>query len=228
MPVSNPAAIHLADFFRHVTAGGPTAASAVYHVFRWYNRNLGASFPLEHFQPWGLLNILAITQELTGTAQVIGLFILMAAVSCIRFRHMQRSHVVALHEEPRRWLEMCCAKGKSRVRFQPPSNWAVPDLFSLVKCLMQVFSKHHPHDATFLWPALGLKASDFWQLRETAHLLLARKMPGKQFLELFRGFLCRALVDPSPAACAGYNRLRRCMPSGAHASGRLPSSLGRS
>ena len=40
-------------------------------------------------------NLVAVTRELTGSAQVVGLFVLMSAVSCIRFRHMQRSHFVA-------------------------------------------------------------------------------------------------------------------------------------
>ena len=57
-------------------------------------------------QPWELLNLLAVTRELTGTVQVAGLFVLSAAVACIRFEHFQRSHA--------------CVQGKRRIQ---PRLW---------------------------------------------------------------------------------------------------------
>ena len=85
------------------------------------------------------------------------------------------------------------------------------------KCLCQYFAKYHLQNASFLFPALGLNACDLWQLTETTHFLSQRKLRGKQSLEPFRMFLCRAIADPSKATCAGCNRLRRCLPSAAHA-----------
>ena len=49
LPISNPSAAHLARFLQQIACGGPTAASSVYHSFRWCNKYLGAVFPLEHF-----------------------------------------------------------------------------------------------------------------------------------------------------------------------------------
>ena len=110
--------------------------------------------------------------------------------------------------------------GKSRIKGSRPAyEWALPDLgiggFSLCKCLLHYLQNLHPQDATYLWPALDLKSADLWQLAESTGFL-SRRMSRGQFLQCFRGFLCRALVPADEAAKAGYSRLRRCMPTGAH------------
>ncbi|CAJ1432042.1 unnamed protein product [Effrenium voratum] len=124
--IDDPGPAQLAMFLRQVSFGGPTAASSVFHALLWRNKHLGARFPLHHFlvqpcrchhlghksrqapelQPWELLNLLAVTRELTGTVQVAGLFVISSSVACIRFEHFQRSHA--------------CVQGKRRVQ---PRLW---------------------------------------------------------------------------------------------------------
>ena len=238
--LANPGPAQLASFLREVSFGGPTAASGVFNSLAWCNKHLGANFVLDHFltrsfkchslghksaqaaelQPWELLNLLAVTAELTGVPQVLGAFILSSAVSCILFRHFQRSTVVQVHEGPPPWIQFKCSMGKSRVQgARPAYEWAMPDLalggFSLCQCLGRYFQDTHPSGAGYLWPALSLCASELWQLSE-ATSFCDRQMSRQQFLQCFRGFLCRALVPADKAATAGYNRLRRCMPTGGH------------
>ena len=85
----NPSPAQLASLLQKISLGGPTAASSVFSALAWCNKNLGATFPLDHFltrpfkchalghkssqapelQPWELVNLLAVTTELTGTAR---------------------------------------------------------------------------------------------------------------------------------------------------------------
>ena len=110
--LSNPSPAQLTSLLQKISFGGPTAASGVFSSLAWCNKHLGAtcrtSVQAPELQPWEVLNLLAVTSELTGAARVVGAFILASAVSCIRFRHFQRSIFVAKHEEPPLWLEFRC------------------------------------------------------------------------------------------------------------------------
>ena len=232
----------LALFLRSVANGGPTAACSMFQALSWCNKHCGAQFPLQHWlvqpfknhspghkpsqapelQPWEFINLIAVVRELTGSVQVAGLFVLSAAVSCIRFAHFQRSKLVQLHPGPPPWLEFLCTQGKRRVKgSRPPYNWALPEVsfqdFSLVHSLHSYLTSCHPPGAEFLWPALSLRASELWQLCEETGFVASKRMSRSQFMELFRGFLCRCLVQPDQASRAGFNRLRRFLPTGAHA-----------
>ena len=93
------------------------------------------------------------------------------------------------------WLEFRCAMGKSRVKgTRPAHDWALPDVqllgFSLCECCPK-------------------GVSELLQISDTT-AFCKRPMSRQQFLQCFRGFLCRALVPPDQASAAGYNRLRRC------------------
>lgn len=238
--LANPSPAQLATFLRRVSFGGPSAASGVFSALAWCNKHLGGTFPLDSFvtrpfrchaqghksrqapelQPWELLNLVAVTSELSGAAQVTACFVLGSAVSCIRFRHFRRSVFLRVHQGPPMWLEFRCSMGKSRVKGSRPAyEWAMPDIrlsgFSLCETFLRYLEHSHPKDATFLWPALNLRASDLWQLADDLEFL-NRRMSRNQFMQCFRGFLCRALVPTDEASKAGYNRLRRCMPTGAH------------
>ena len=109
--------------------------------------------------------------------------------------------------------------GKSRVKgTRPAYDWALPDVqllgSSLCECLRDCLENVHPKEATYPWPALALKASELLQISDST-AFCKRPMSRQQFLQCFRGFLCRALVPPDQASAAGYNRLR-------------PSALGQS
>ena len=108
-------------------------------------------------------------------------------------------------------------KGKSRVKGARPSqNWALPDLvlggFSwLICCLVTSlsFTLRIPGSCGLPYPCEPVTP-------ETSTSVPNKKMGRRHFLELFRGFLCRALVPPDVAAQAGSS-LRRFLPTGGHA-----------
>ena len=228
---------NVAAFLRSVSFGGPTAASAVFQALRWLHLNLAAPFPVDHFmikpfrfhslghtsrqaaelQPWKFFNLLRIAAELTGTPRILMLFVLQAAVSCIRFAHFQRS---VLHKDHGFWLEFECSEGKSRRKgVRPAYKWATPALkfggVDLVAELRRFFQEELLPDTPFLWPAIRLRSDDLWQLTEDTPFLLDRKLSGPRFLDLFRGALCRCGLQPAQASVAGFNRLRRFLPTGA-------------
>ena len=227
----------ISQFLLRVSQGGPTAASAVFAAFRWFNENLGACFPLSHFlvkpfrfhavghmatqaaelQPWEFLNIIRVCSELTGTPRMLALFAIQAAVSCIRFEHFGRSVLLKDHGS---WLEFRCSEGKSRKQgVRPAYNWATPALklygVDLIAELRAFFQHEALPESKFLWPAVQLSRQDLWQITESCPFLLDKKLSGPRFLEFFRGLLCRGGVPPATAAVAGFNRLRRFLPTGA-------------
>lgn len=65
----------------------------------------------------------------------------------------------------------------------------------------------------FLWPALQLSSEDLWEVTENTAWLVNRKMSRGRFLELLRGTLITMNVDHDQARGAGYNRLRRFLPT---------------
>ena len=142
-------------------------------------------------------------------------FMIQSAVSCIRFEHMQRSRMIASHD---RYIEFECRQGKARRKgARPAYRWATPEVefqgWSLCSTLRDFFGHECLPDATFLWPALQLSATELWELTDVTPFDASKPMSRSRFLELLRGAIGEMGTPQEDAACAGYNRLRRFMPT---------------
>ena len=236
IPPANPGALQVAEFLREVARGGPTAAASMFHVMRWFEESMGLSFFTSHFMvkpyrmheahhtgtqavelsPSELLNLLHMARRAQGSYMVVLTFMIQSAVSCIRFEHMQRSRLVAAHEG---WLEFECSKGKARKKgARPAYRWATPEVefqgWSPLCSTLQDFYLHEClPDASYLWPALQLRAEELWELTDVTPFEATKPMSRSRFLELLRGALAEMGTPHAEASSAGYNRLRRFMPT---------------
>ena len=230
-----PTPVQTAEFLRDVARGGPTAASGMHACLKWFAVNLGAGFQMEHWlnapfrfhaaahesrqapelQPWEFMNLLLLMVRSSGSHKALLCMFLMAAVSCIRWEHLQRSTLV---ENRALCLEFCCKQGKARKKgSRPPYNWGMPLLQFQglsVLALLKDFYKHEAQsDATFLIPALKLEPCDLWEVTEATTFIANKPMTRARFLELFRGSLVTMGVEFRAAQSATYNRLRRFLPT---------------
>ena len=64
-----------------------------------------------------------------------------------------------------------------------------------------------------MWPALALCPDDLWQVHDTTPFDLAKKLSRARYLELLRGLLLEVGAPRDSAMVAGYNRLRRFLPT---------------
>ena len=83
----------------------------------------------------------------------------------------------------------------------------------LCSTLRDFFGHECLPDTTFLWPALQLSASELWELTDVTPFDASKPMSRSRFLELLRGAIGEMGTPQQDAACAGYNRLRRFMPT---------------
>ena len=232
--VARPTPLELAAFLKLVAAGGPTAAASMWACFKFYASSFGAAFDTEHWltrtfrfhasahtgrqapelEPWEAINMLLMFSRAEGTHKVLLGMLLMVAFSCVRFEHLQRSHLVADHHT---WLEFHCSQGKARKKGSRPAyNWGAPEVLfrghSLAKVLGDFYRLEMP-EADFLLPALSLQAVDLWELTENTAFIIDRRMSRGRFLEIFRGCLSQAGLDMESSKTAGFNRLRRFLPT---------------
>ena len=235
----SPTPLQLASFLKQVTVGGPTASSSMHAALTWFASSLGANIPVTHWmvrpykfhaashsgrqapelEPWELGNLLLVLKETKGTHQVIIAMVILAAVGCIRWEHIQRSRLITNHTA---WAEMFCSQGKSRKQgARPAYSWALPEVVfrgcSLLKILCGFWQHEASADATFLVPGLKLEAHDLWEVTESTAFWGTRQMSRGRYLELFRGALIKCGVDHAQAQRATFNRLRRCLPTMANA-----------
>ena len=233
--VRTPTPLMVSEFLKEVAAGGPTAAASMWHVFHWFADKMGCSIPVDHFlvkpfklhavshtskqamelSPGELINLILLASKAQGTRAVLLAFMVQSAVSCIRFEHMQRSSMVKDHKT---WLEFRCRQGKSRCKgARPAYHWSTPEIafqgWSLCATLRDFFMHEMLPDSTFLWPALKLSPDDLWTVTDVTPFEVGKPMQRARFLELMRGCLQEANVEPSEASTAGYNRLRRFLPT---------------
>lgn len=231
----SPSPMAVAEFLRGVAMGGPTAASGMHACLKWFATNLGAKFYVDHWatrhfrfhaaahtsrqapelEPWEFINLALLMARAHGTHQVILSQLLMIAMSCIRFEHIQRSKFVAHLGEG---LEFFCGQGKSRKQgARPGYKWCMPALAIGGQSVTQVLSDFYVHelpsDVTFLVPALSLEPEDLWEVTEMTAFLANKAMSRARFLELLRGALCQVGVDFPQAQAATFNRLRRFVPT---------------
>eukprot|EP00435_Cladocopium_sp_Y103_P017200 s2946_g4.t1 len=234
-PVRTPTPLQLSEFLRRVGTGGPTASASMFQAMKWFEQNMGVRFHTEHYliqphrfhhphhtgvqkeelQPWEFINILLLAARSKGTKQVLTSFMLQAAVSCVRFEHFQRSTMTTGNDQ---WLQFCCSQGKSRKQgARPKYDWAMPEVehqgYSLL-AVIRDFVKHEAlPEATYMWPALVLCPDDLWQVHDGTPFNVAKRMSRSRFLELLRGLLMEVGVPRDGAMVAGFNRLRRFMPT---------------
>lgn len=235
--VKAPTPVQMSEFLREVAIGGPTAASGQWQVLHWWEVNLGCSLHTKHFlvqpfrfqqlahtstqaaelQPWEFYNLVSWCRSLEGTHKLLVGFLLLSAVSCVRFEHLQRSHYV---KEGNGFLEFWCRQGKSRRQgARPGYAWCMPDVewqgFSLLAlirdfCVNEAFSKE------FLIPAIELSVDDLWEITPATPFVLNRPMSRGRYLEVLRGSLLHVGQEPKAAGAALYNKLRRFLPTAAN------------
>eukprot|EP00435_Cladocopium_sp_Y103_P065073 s583_g26.t2 len=203
-----PTSLVLAEFLREVSVGGPTAASSMHASMKWFATSFGAAFPMDHWatkhfrfhavhhtgrqmpelQPWELVNLVILMKKSQGTHRVLVAQMLVAALGCIRFEHLQRSKFVQSH-------------GPS-LEFSWPTQ-----------TLRDFYANELPSECSFLLPAIALQPDEFWEVTEHTPLVTNKPMSRARFLELMRGALFLIGVEFSQAQAAGFNRLRRFMPT---------------
>ena len=150
-----------------------------------------------------------------GSHKVLVAFILMVATGCIRFEHVQRSHLVRLHGA---WVEFECSQGKARKQgARPGYHWGVPQVTMngqhMTKVLQEFFTHEFNQGHKFLLPALALEAEDLWEITEATPFITNKPMSRARFLEVMRGALVQVGVDFAQAQAATFNKLRRFMPT---------------
>ena len=233
--VRAPTPLQLSAFFKAVAAGGHTAATSMFHALKWFRQHFALPFELDHWllqpykllplnhaiqqkqelQPWEMVNLLLRLRQASGTHLLLLAMFVWAATSCIRFEHFQRSSFVG---EADTFLIFKCSQGKARRQgTRPPYEWAMPELgfrgASLLKIVKDFVLHEALPDVGFLWPAVALQADELWQVTETTPWIVTKKMSRGRFLELMRGTLMDIGVDPAQAQVAGFNRLRRFLPT---------------
>ena len=235
--VRAPTPVQMSEFLREVAIGGPTAASSQWQVLHWWEVNLGCHLHTSHFlvqpfrfqqvahtskqaaelHPWEFFNLMVWCRTLEGTHKLLVGFLLLSAVSCVRYEHLQRSHYV---KEGNGFLEFWCSQGKSRRQGSRPGySWCMPDVeyqgFSLM-ALIRDFCVNESMSKEFLIPAIELSVDDLWEITPATPFILNRPMSRGRFLEVLRGSLLHVGNEPRTAAAALYNKLRRFLPTAAN------------
>ena len=225
----------LASFLYCVGQGGPTAASLMHAALKWFADQAGAALALSHplvapyrfhaathtskqapeLQPWELINLVCLFGRAKGNHKLLLAWVVLAAVACIRWEHLQRSSFVAAHA---RWFEFHCLQGKARQKgARPAYGWTLPEVIWEGNGGGRLLADFYMHEVLatsgFLIPALQLASDDLWEVTDTTPLQLGKPMSCGRFLEIFTEALMQCGLDARSARGATYNRLRRFMPT---------------
>ncbi|OLP77008.1 hypothetical protein AK812_SmicGene42982 [Symbiodinium microadriaticum] len=240
--VSSPDTMSVFNFLSHVAEGGPTAARTVWNQLLFLRKRLGVNLPLEDSKdfvfgrvqagapsqarvadPGILLGLLVLLQRAGGSAKTVIQAVLLPMLSCLRWRHLQRSYFS--HEDDKMWYGTCL-RGKRRVQgVCPPYDWCVPKdvavaglsrgLSGNVKWLDglgDVYAAIYPTlpagQQPFLIPAFLRDKSSAW----ASAFVTNSKMSYRAWVELFRGVLVQ-LGYREDADGFTYNSVRRFMPT---------------
>jgi hypothetical protein len=167
-------------------------------------------------EPWELINLCLMMGKAWGSHQVLLAFLVMAAMGCIRFEHLQRSKFETKHDT---WLEFNCSQGKSRKRgARPAYAWGLPNVTmqgQSLMCILHDFYRNEMPETSFLFPAVRLDAEDLWEITESTAFISnrTRKMSRARYLEILRGALLMAGTEVEKAKTSTFNCLRRCLPT---------------
>ena len=162
-----------------------------------------------------LVNLACLFGKARGNHKLLLAWVLLAAIACVRWEHIQRSSFVAAHG---RWIEFHCQQGKARKKgARPAYGWALPELTWVGHGVGRLLDDFYRHEVLatsgFLVPALELAANDLWEVTASTPLVLGKAMSRGRFLEIFRGALVQCGLDTHSARGATFNRLRRFMPT---------------
>ena len=229
----------LARFLRSVSQSGPTAASGVWKALQFWVDNCAFTLPLDHhlclkfrlrdinhqtvqaqeMLPWEFFNMVVVAQRSTGSIQTIYNDTIFITLGCVRWEHVQRSSVVSGGDSP----VLHCSKGKARSQgARPGFDWSVHQLPGKGKELNDAVTSFWQENLqgisndSFLVPAVQLDSMELFTFTSDSGILCGKKMSRRQYMEIVRGHLVAAGVDPAEAAAAKYNRLRRFLPTAAN------------
>ena len=208
----------------------------MFQPLQWFRVTFGLHFNMDHWltqpfrllppdhrvplraelQPWELVNLLLMMKMASGTKLLVLAFLVWAAISCVRFEHIQRSRYLDSHPQ---CLIFECSQGQARgggrsapvLLHGPCLNWSFSG--SVCTALCGTLSLELNPQLSFLWPALQVSSEDLWEVTEGTAWLMTRKMSRGRFLVLLRGALITTHGDHDQARGAGYNRLRRFLPT---------------
>ena len=147
-----PTPVQTAEFLREVARGGPTAASGMHACLKWYAVNFGANFQMDHWmnapfrfhaaahesrqapelQPWEFMNLLIMMGRASGSHKALLSMFVMAAVSCIRWEHLQRSQLVDKTTSPCVWNSVVARAKHAEKVVGRPTTGACPTSCSKV------------------------------------------------------------------------------------------------
>ena len=214
---TKPDEVTLFRFMQHVARVGPTAARSVWHQLQFLKDRLGIDLPLSDckdfvfgqaranqvkqakvVEPSFAVAVLCLLFKAAGPGKVLLQSVLLALLSCIRWRHLQRSYII---HSCGTLLHAHRVKGKRRVqKVRPAYSWTVPILDGLcggvpgfhepldwTEGLERLYSQLAPRMPigrdSFLIPSLRRDSS--WASGE----VLAVPMGFRAFTEAFRGIL---------------------------------------
>ncbi len=236
---ARPAA--LAEFFQHVSRGGPTAAVSAYFILDFWARKFNFKFslsdplikswsvalkghrvtPAAELQPWEFHNMCVLVGQELGSLRKLYDLQMMVTCSCIRFKHVQRSSLCSPDGV------FTCAEGKVKANgvARAPYDWVMgvpPDAAGgplLLKNLIQFWDEDMPSQG-FLMPSF--RADRTLGLTSDLPLLTNRAMSSSRFMEVLRGLLLRAGCSMQRVRGVKYNTLRRFLPTAANCFGFSP------
>jgi hypothetical protein len=224
-PVQDAQPAPVARFLRAVSRSGTIAAASVFGALQFWRDSAGLEIPLNHhlcskFQmhapgravqqalelaPLEFYNMITAAGKVTGTLRVLYFYIILIAICCIRWEHVQRSKP-STETGP---VTFHCMQGKKREQgVRPGFDWAVPKLVrngvgtgEYIRSFWQA-TVSGSADQDFLVPAVELSAADLYAITSDTPLLVSKPMSRAQFLEIFTGHLVADGVEPEQASVA--------------------------
>ena len=231
-----PTDITMGKHLLEIAPNGATAATQTVAGFRWWATHLGIDLALPspliqdfrlkklghttrqaEVMPLAAINQLRAISESPGTRGTFASILLLIAGGCVRFLHVQRSHVAGVTKD----MVVCrCVKGKRRLHgvregysWATPRSWAPGNdtLAKAVELIQVVAKKAKTYDANpFLVPDLATRGGndihpeDMW---------LPRPMSYPRFVAFMKTFVASLGITAKEALT--FNALRRLLPTGA-------------
>ena len=231
-----PTDITMGKYLLEIAPNGTTAATQTVASLKWWATHLGIDLALSspliqdfrlkkpghHTKQAEVLPLTAVSRlramaESPGTRGTFASILLLIAGGCVRFLHLQRSHLAEVTKD----MIVCrCIKGKRRLhgvregyRWATPRSWTPGSdtLAKAVKLIQDVAEKAEAYDTNpFLVPDLATRGGydinpeDVW---------LPRPMSYPRFVAFMRTFITSLGITTKESLT--FNALRRLMPTGA-------------
>ena len=223
----SPSANFMGKFLLSVVTGGPTAAAQVWAHLEWWRTKVGLPFPTQahslssfktnepghrirqaiELPAWVFLNFIIMAKKLSGPRAIMIKIILFTTMSCIRWEHILRSHI----------LEICpgqfrcrCTLGKNRISgTRAPFDFWTPSRLSKDDDTLRDLIVFYEGRRSTLVPDIQMESG---VINETSGWR-SRPMPGKKFIQALRTFAEMAGVGHEDAKGLTFNTLRRFLPT---------------